>query len=54
MHPEIKLKTAHFCSNNEQYLKYEKGINGFPLRYFIKFCKLTGSDPKEILELNEP
>ena len=40
--------------SQQQYLKYEKGINEFPLRYFIEFCKLTGSDPKEILELNEP
>lgn len=37
--------------DQRQYSEYERGLHEMPIRYLIAFCKATGADPKEILEL---
>lgn len=51
-HRKTQTETAEYLDiKQQQYSKYERGINEIPLRYIIKLCKYYNETADEILGL---
>ena len=54
---DLKLSQTEIAAqigiDQRQYSEYERGVHEMPIRYLIAFLKVTGADPRDILELNE-